>query len=83
MVLHARTQFVDHREPERKRHMVRLWIEGRPGFRPMPLGLNFFNGGACGIPHQEGRIAEYDDLDSLYRGRESGGVARLGLDPTR
>ena len=74
MVLHARTQSVDHPEPERKRHMVRLWTEGRPGFRPVPSALNCFNGGACGIPHREGRMAEYADLDSLYRGRERGGV---------
>ncbi len=83
VVLHARTQFLDHPEAERKRHMVRLWIEGRPGFRSVPPTLNFFNGGACGIPQQEGRIAAYSDLDSLYRGRESGGVARLGISSTR
>jgi hypothetical protein len=25
-VLHARTEFVDFDEPERKRHLVRLWL---------------------------------------------------------
>jgi alpha-ketoglutarate-dependent taurine dioxygenase len=31
---HARTEFVDHPEPERKRHLVRLWLrnEGRRGY---------------------------------------------------
>jgi hypothetical protein len=32
---HARTEFEDHPEPERKRHLVRLWLResGRRGYR--------------------------------------------------
>ena len=32
---HARTDFVDHPEPERRRHLVRLWLRdsGRRGYR--------------------------------------------------
>ena len=32
---HARTEFADHPEPERKRHLVRLWLRenGRRGYR--------------------------------------------------
>lgn len=33
VVLHARTNFVDHEEPERRRHLLRLWLNvegGRP-----------------------------------------------------
>jgi alpha-ketoglutarate-dependent taurine dioxygenase len=32
---HARTEFVDHPEPERRRHLVRLWLRdgGRRGYR--------------------------------------------------
>jgi hypothetical protein len=32
---HARTECVDHPEPERKRHLVRLWLRdrGRRGYR--------------------------------------------------
>ena len=32
---HARTEFVDHPEPEKKRHLVRLWLrdEGKRGYR--------------------------------------------------
>jgi alpha-ketoglutarate-dependent taurine dioxygenase len=32
---HARTEFVDHPEPDRKRHLVRLWLRdhGRRGYR--------------------------------------------------
>lgn len=77
-VLHARTQFEDHTEPQRRRHMVRLWLEGFEGFRAVPRQLNFFNGGQCGIPFQQGQEAGYD-VAALYRERASGGVAKLGL----
>jgi alpha-ketoglutarate-dependent taurine dioxygenase len=32
---HARTEFVDHPEPEKKRHLVRLWLRdhGKRGYR--------------------------------------------------
>jgi alpha-ketoglutarate-dependent taurine dioxygenase len=32
---HARTEFVDFPEPERKRHLVRLWLRdsGKRGYR--------------------------------------------------
>ncbi len=33
-VLHARTAFVDYDEPERKRHLLRLWLKV-PGFRKL------------------------------------------------
>ncbi len=26
LILHARTDYVDHPEPERKRHLLRLWL---------------------------------------------------------
>ncbi|MBI2770885.1 MAG: TauD/TfdA family dioxygenase [Burkholderiales bacterium] len=77
-VLHARTQFDDHEQIDKRRHMVRLWLEGLPGFRPVPQVLNFFNGGQCGIPHQAGQQAQYD-IAALYKERASGGVVKLGL----
>ena len=33
VILHARTRFLDHEEPERRRHLLRLWLnveDGRP-----------------------------------------------------
>jgi alpha-ketoglutarate-dependent taurine dioxygenase len=33
VILHARTGFIDHEEPERRRHLLRLWLnveDGRP-----------------------------------------------------
>ena len=77
-VLHARTQFDDHPEIEKRRHMVRLWLEGPEGFRAVPAPINFFNGGHCGIPFQAGQQADYD-MKSLYLDRASGGVVKLGV----
>lgn len=34
---HARTEFEDHPEPERKRHLLRLWLSV-PNSRPLPEG---------------------------------------------
>jgi hypothetical protein len=34
-VLHARTAYEDHPEPERKRHLLRLWLSP-PNGRPLP-----------------------------------------------
>ena len=34
-VLHDRTAFEDWPEPERKRHLLRLWLAA-PGARPLP-----------------------------------------------
>ena len=34
-MLHDRTAFVDHAEPERRRHLLRLWLS-IPGDRPLP-----------------------------------------------
>jgi hypothetical protein len=76
-VLHARTQFTDHPEGLPPRRMFRLWLAGRPGFPPAPPVMNYFNGGACGIP-VTGRKAEYD-VKSLFADRASGGVANLGV----
>jgi len=33
-VLHSRTDYVDHQDPEQKRHMLRLWLK-IPGFRKL------------------------------------------------
>jgi hypothetical protein len=38
-VLHARTAFVDHDEPEQRRHMLRIWSTLRRNRRPLPPAL--------------------------------------------
>lgn len=38
IVLHSRTEYEDHPEPERKRHLFRLWL-ALPQAQPLPEGL--------------------------------------------
>jgi len=42
-VLHSRTEFEDYPEPERRRHMIRLWLIFRER-RPLPEGFPEHNG---------------------------------------
>ena len=48
VTLHARTEFEDHPEPERKRHLLRLWLTSRRAFSDSDAFLN------TGIPRKEG-----------------------------
>ena len=43
LTYHARTSFVDHDEPERKRLLLRLWLSV-PGSRPLPEGYELVFG---------------------------------------
>ncbi|MDX1484904.1 MAG: TauD/TfdA family dioxygenase [Alphaproteobacteria bacterium] len=38
VVVHSRTAFVDYPEPEKKRHLLRLWLS-TPDGRPLPAGF--------------------------------------------
>ena len=52
--LHARTEYVDHDEPAKKRHLLRLWLTIRDGSAdPLVAG---------GIPRKEGVRADADDF---------------------
>jgi Taurine catabolism dioxygenase TauD, TfdA family len=62
-VMHARTRFTNFPEPERRRHLVRLWLDNE-GFRDVPKEFNLFK--ANGVPKQEGRRASFD-FAKLYR----------------
>jgi alpha-ketoglutarate-dependent taurine dioxygenase len=75
-VLHARTGFEEHDDPARHRHLLRLWLKGRPGFRPVPREMNYFNDGECGIPVRPGQSASYD-ITQLSRA-DGLGSASLG-----
>jgi hypothetical protein len=48
VTLHARTEFEDFPEPERKRHLLRLWLTSRRAFADSDAFLN------TGIPRKEG-----------------------------
>lgn len=56
-VMHARTSFENYPEPERARHLVRLWLD-QPGFRNVPETYNFHD--VNGVPRQEGKRANLD-----------------------
>ena len=61
-VMHARTRFVNFPEPERRRQLVRLWLDDAD-FRDVPPAFNFFR--ANGVPKQTGKHATYD-FKKLY-----------------
>ena len=60
MTLHARTAFEDHPEPERRRHLLRLWLEV-PDLRPIPDEMDVHGKG--GIKAQPQRVTELLDAD--------------------
>lgn len=76
-VLHARTKFVEHPEPERRRHLVRLWLDAK-GFRDTPRELNLF--AVNGVPPQPGRSCTFD-FKKLYSDdpRATGGMPQMKL----
>jgi hypothetical protein len=48
VILHARTEYEDFEEPERKRHLLRLWLTSHRAFADRDAQLN------SGIPQKEG-----------------------------
>ncbi len=74
-VMHARTSFTNFPEPERKRHLVRLWLD-QPGFRQVPGEYIFHE--VNGVPRREGKSASLN-FKKLYADDPvaSGGVADL------
>jgi hypothetical protein len=56
-VMHARTGFEDHSDPERKRHLLRLWLAADPPRPLVPEILHYE--GEPGIPPQAGRRPSY------------------------
>ena len=56
-ILHARTSFDDFEEEDRRRHLLRLWLEV-PGMRPTHPHIDLFDG--KGIGAVAGRTPTYD-----------------------
>jgi hypothetical protein len=56
-ILHARTSFEDYEEEDRRRHLLRLWLEV-PGMRPVHPHVDLFEG--KGIAAVAGRTPTYD-----------------------
>ncbi|HVN39101.1 MAG TPA: TauD/TfdA family dioxygenase [Myxococcota bacterium] len=48
VILHARTEYEDFEEPERKRHLLRLWLTSHRAFADRDAQLN------AGIPQKQG-----------------------------
>lgn len=55
-VLHARTEFVDFEEPERKRHMLRLWLTAHGDWADGDAFLR------QGIPRKSGVVSDHEDI---------------------
>ena len=74
-VLHARTGFTEFPEAQKRRLLVRLWLD-REGFRDVPPEMNLF--ASNGIPPQPGRACTFD-FKALYASdpRATGGVPKL------
>lgn len=71
-VMHARSEFVDWDEPERKRLMLRLWLDVERNPRPVVPQIHIYEnaGGRSGIDPQPGRqpaLAAYRTPDELVR----------------
>lgn len=76
-VLHARTQFTEYPEPERRRRLVRLWLDA-DGFRDVPREFYLF--ATNGVPPQPGKTCTFD-FKKLYSDdpRATGGMPRIEL----
>jgi hypothetical protein len=60
-VLHARSEFVDFDQPERKRHLLRLWLTARGEWAD---GDAFVQ---QGIPVKAGVVSDADDIACASR----------------
>ena len=79
-LLHARTKFTEFPEPEKRRHLVRLWLDA-PAFRAVPAELHLF--GVNGVPPQPGKACTFD-FKKLYGDdpRATGGLPDAQLSDT-
>jgi hypothetical protein len=77
-IMHARTKFTEFPEAERRRRLVRLWLDAE-GFRDVPKEFNLFS--VNGVPPQEGRRATFD-FKKLYGDdpTATGGMPAMQLD---
>ena len=76
-VLHARTKFSEFADPERRRRLVRLWLDAE-GFRDIPRELYLF--ARNGVPPQPGKTCTFD-FKKLYSDdpRATGGMPKIDL----
>jgi hypothetical protein len=77
-VMHARSEFEDWDEPEKKRLMLRLWLDVERKPRPVVREIHIYEnaGGRSGIDPQPGRVpavAKYRAPDSEIRRQAAAG----------
>ena len=71
-ILHARSEFVDWDEPDKKRLMLRLWLDAERNRRPVVPQIHIYEnaGGRSGIDPQPGQMpatAAYRTPDEMVR----------------
>jgi hypothetical protein len=76
VVIHSRTNFEDHDEPERKRHLLRLWLSIPQGQRLPSLWKEYFGDDAAGAVRGGVRGSQISDEFLAYERRQA---ANLGM----
>ena len=76
VVIHSRTNFEDHDEPERKRHLLRLWLSIPQGQRLPSLWKEYFGDDAAGAVRGGVRGSQITDEFLAYERRQA---ANLGM----
>jgi hypothetical protein len=76
VVIHSRTNFEDHDEPERKRHLLRLWLSIPQGQRLPSLWKEYFGDVAAGSVRGGVRGSQISDEFLAYERRQA---ANLGM----
>jgi hypothetical protein len=76
VVIHSRTNFEDHEEPERKRHLLRLWLSIPQGQRLPPLWKEYFGDVEAGSVRGGVRGSQITDEFLAYERRQA---ANLGM----
>ena len=76
VVIHSRTNFEDHEEPERKRHLLRLWLSIPNGQRLPALWKEYFGDVAAGSVRGGVRGSQITEEFLAYERRQA---AHLGM----
>jgi hypothetical protein len=76
VVIHSRTNFEDHEEPEKKRHLLRLWLSIPQGQRLPALWKEYFGAIEAGSVRGGVRGSQITDAFLAYERRQA---AYLGM----
>jgi hypothetical protein len=74
VVIHSRTNFEDHEEPERKRHLLRLWLSIPQGQRLPALWKEYFGDIAAGSVRGGVRGSQMTEEFLAYERRQAGNL---------